>query len=837
MKARLEALSKAIGNPDLHSAILQSLIRTIEDDKQLHEALTTLLPFLSDGDRNIRIQAIAVLAMYNSQFRSPVIQKSISEMAVIKLSDSACTATCCDVIESNLKKADKTTVETIFGAVLAVDLRTCIVDTRTKAYKLLGTVVEQGVTITDGAAVLTALKSFCGYEQDPRGLAVVFHVVPPLMRLILPTLTQSGDKHDLFDIMGAFYPIIGNNELNQRNAEALAAIPEFADELATVVTLKLKNSMADTRPAMYQTLDKMLVNKTSNSHIVPLVTAFMQSLKVNFEEDSSSCDEKTVHNGVMAVTEFVRKNDQCWKLMNAVAVNEWIPEILQCKDTNVIRAYSIVIWNIDGYLQFAKEAMKPLAEAAKKAAGEDDVRLQSVLASVVEFLKLQEVGFNEERPETNPFLAIAVDAIAYENQNLQITCLVLIRELATKSHLPVVDGVVSAVVSRVREIPSFASQALLALAMQAQYFEPVGTEFTGPFCTCLLDGTDSELFGSPAEAIGFALEVSKSPLFASIISVCFARKRMFGPLLKTICEMDVIGGEEGAELLEALGSADGEIPNEVLLAVGLRLPDSVMSQILMTKTSVRTSFLAAASPAAVPKTLFDVELSEDERMFISAKFREFPPGFKVHTLACALRGEFTDDFEPALIPKLSRLENMFDSALGSLDKSEVLHTRFIYSDFKQALWAKWRGRLDNDPENLLQLCLLCPPEFYEQEMNEMIKHFPVFMKCNIGGAVDLLIFSLFNVNGMRVMELIKTLNAIVEGLVTGLNNPSARIRLDICRVLRLLPAQIPGAACGVHKSRINRALRDVLDDPKREVRVAAGEARCAWVRVDVNASI
>ncbi|CAG8108197.1 unnamed protein product, partial [Penicillium nalgiovense] len=71
---------------------------------------------------------------------------------------------------------------------------------------------------------------------------------------------------------------------------------------------------------------------------------------------------------------------------------------------------------------------------------------------------------------------------------------------------------------------------------------------------------------------------------------------------------------------------------------------------------------------------------------------------------------------------------------------------------------------------------------------------------------------------------------------------SPRLRADALKCLKLLAThQVPGAAANARappgispllpvKAQVLRSLRAVLDDPKRDVRKAAVDARAAWLR-------
>lgn len=59
-----------------------------------------------------------------------------------------------------------------------------------------------------------------------------------------------------------------------------------------------------------------------------------------------------------------------------------------------------------------------------------------------------------------------------------------------------------------------------------------------------------------------------------------------------------------------------------------------------------------------------------------------------------------------------------------------------------------------------------------------------------------------------------------------------RVRLNALRYLRVFPGRIKDSALLPYRSKVTRALWEVLDDPKRDVRKAAVECRTAWLNLD-----
>jgi hypothetical protein len=178
MKSRLQALIRGASNPDLYPAILRSMITEVETNSDLERAIGEVLPFLSDGNRNMRVQAMKVLVYYNTNFRSPVVQRHVAEMAAVKLPDSACLEPACEIISLNLKQLDQEQLVSVFSALLSARVRPSPLSTRLVAYGLLAELCGREFPIGDAPSAVGRLRDFCGLEQDPRCLSVVFRLFP-----------------------------------------------------------------------------------------------------------------------------------------------------------------------------------------------------------------------------------------------------------------------------------------------------------------------------------------------------------------------------------------------------------------------------------------------------------------------------------------------------------------------------------------------------------------------------------------------------------------------------------------------------------------------------------
>jgi hypothetical protein len=728
MKSRLQALIRAASNSDLYQAILRSLTTGIETNSDLEQAIGNVLPFLSDGDRNMRAQAIKVLAYYNTNFRSPVVQKHLAEMAEVKLPDSACLEPACEIVSLNLKQLDVTQLATIFSALISTRLRPCPLSARLAAYNLLKDLSDREFPIADPPAAVTQLKDFCGFEQDPRCLSVVFRVFP---KLAIRLLSQP-DRAELFDIIGVFFPITSHTDLRAEHCSALAAIPDFADDLATLVTVKLKNSLADTRPAVYSSLPTLLVHPTSKELVGDLIIAFIESLAQHFAQPAS-CEEAVVDAAVRAISGFVGFNESSWPLVRGLCTSEFVPKLLESHEAETIRAHSIVLWLLDGFLHFSGDVLDVLAAAAQ--ATDDLARLQSILASVIEFLKLQQ---GRIQTDLSRFLRVALRVLPNDNANLQISALVTIRELSKHAILPVDADLIPTLI-RCLPVGHFTAQCLLALSDQEQYSGLLEEQFVRPFVDAFFRDESSALFGGAREMATFAASLVGSPIFTRPILVSAAKSGAHDELLRIVVHLETIDDATSRAVVDAL---DDRAPRDLLFAVGMRSSHAFVAGEFSGRFG--NWFLAVAAPDWVAA---DVDNLDDEGVFwMSTKVRVFPEGFRPHPVGMAIRGVFGEGFTADAIPALLEFENTFDKVLwAAADKFEFLQSRFVYHlDYKKELWRIWSGRLDDDPANLLKLCLLCPPDYFMSKVGHLVAFFPRFLAVDVRGSLDLLIFALIS---------------------------------------------------------------------------------------------
>lgn len=878
MKSRLQALSKASNDDMLHQAILQSMLSEIENNEQLQNKIGEILPFLSDGDRNIRQQALTVLAFYNSQFHIPIVQQTIAEMAAIKLSDSACLNIACGIITANIQYIkDKSQIANIFTTLINSNIRANLYAHRLSAYKLFESIISLDHPQVDGIdevmnskaeTVIESFKQFCGYEQDPRCLKVVFNFFNKFSDKVIRNCDlNQHQRNELFDIVGAFFPITQKEDLALQLSQTLVANSVFADDLAALVSLKLKNSLQDTRSSVYVALPILLVHdNTSNEQVVSVVSSFISSLNDHFDSDSTSATESVVNSAINAITNYVNINKNCHTLIRQIAISEWVTKIVQSKSATEIRAYSIVTWSLEKVILFAKEGMTPLSATLKKSMKlNDESRIQSILASIVEYLKIQNSSEKVENKNEylNQFFATAQKALSSENRNLQITGLVLIREYVLHFITSLDQSFIPLILDHLT-IQPFATQCLIALASQTQYSDLLTSQFINPLIDSIINKSAFYGINSNSGVVEFASKFTNVPSFSGPLFEAMAKAGNIKDLSRSILPQKILDDSIATILLDALKNVENA--SSLILAIAIRSNDAVITSQLnnnykdissTNNTLIRHKELifSAAKPSAVPLNYIEAgQISTDKlKLLYSAKFTEYPQNFTPDRLALAIRGTFTNDFEPADIGRLLEFENQFDSALGdSFEKFEIISTRFVYdSEYKAALWDKYHNNLSSKPECYLSLYLLCPPEFFASDMDRAIPLFPLFLKCDIKGSLDLLIFTIINIlnassdmeenvqsafQGSALIDLFMDHFELIINSILLLLDPAttkdAHIRLDVCRIINLLSVAIPTKKLAPYRSAILRKLKKTLDDPKREVRQVAAQANMSWIKVN-----
>ena len=837
MEARLRALSKA-DDELMKQAILRSMVTEIENNEHLERKIGEIIPFLSDRDRVIRQQAIIVLGFFNSEFHVKILQKTISEMATIKLADAACLEASCGILMANIEYLDHDQINSVMSTLLQVDLRGNSYMQRIVAYKLFRKLLDKKPDI--GELSVEQFKQFCGYEQDPRCLSIVFEFFPIFAKMILNKLNKA-QRNELFDVIGVFFPISQRQDLANQLSKALVECSEFADDLAALVSLKLKNSLSDTRAPVYTALPILLVHQTSNEQIASVLDSFIISLKDHFDGGSKSVEENIANAAVDAISNFVKINQNCHSLIKQIGISEWIPKITQSEIATEIRAYSIVSWVIDKIVHLFDNVLPILSEAATEAMKNgDESRVQSVIASLVEYLKVQDPQIDKKRDDLLIFFNLAQSVLASNNRNLQITGIVFIREFSAHFYTPVSEELLQSILKIITYEP-FVTQTLINLSHQPHYDELLTNQFTNPLIHSILSHSSFHDFQSPDSVIDFASKLTSSTKFSGPLFKAMAKVGDYRDLTKCILLQSTLDDEVSDSLLNTLSGS--ESVDTLVLAIALRSSDELIRKKLqspITDKKHEELIFASANPSIIP---LNYNLSTEKlNLLYSAKIDKYDTtlpnlhDFKPHILALAIRGEFTDDFKPDDIGKLLDFEDQFDGATGSIfDKFELISKKFIYNpNYKETLWNNWHARLSNHPGCFLDLCLLAPPEYFLRDIKTIIPAFPNFMKANLKRSLDLLIFALLNLNDELGEIFTLQLDSIIKELINALSSPDPHIRLDTARIFQLLTVSTYLDDISSYKPEVTRKLRKVLDDPKREVRQMASQANFYWIRLGAD---
>lgn len=823
MKARLQALENASDDPTLHAAILQSINTEIENNVQLQEKIGEILPFLSDNNRNIRIQAMNVLGFFNSTYKIPTVKKTLFDMATIKLQDGACLEVACSIISANIDIVTDEQREKAFEDLLKAELRTSSLNRRLAAYNLFQVFLIEGVAINE--SIIPNFKKFCGYEQDPRCLHIIFNSFPVLAQKLLPKINTE-QRFELFDSISCFYPIQGMEDLATSLNKALASHPEFADEIATLVTEKLRNALADTREPVFQSLPILLIHPTLNDLVIEIVRSFMYSLKGYFEGEEKDARAEIVNKAIECLAHFIDINKESIPTLINIIISEFIPEILSSHDPSTIRSTSIVCWYIDTVAHFAKQAMLPLSCVADDAvANNDSTRLQSIIASVVEFLKIQKPD-REKESDMNMFLKHAVAALKNNDNNVKLAGLVCIRELASHYLLKYNEEIIPGLLTATQIIP-FVIDVILRLSEQPRYQEKIIQDIVIPLTKAI---SNNEKFGNSTDPLVFASHLSISPIMKTLICEAFIESRHFRDLLSIVLTAESLPDDFSEPLLQKLDSIYSQDARNVVLAIAVRSSPEVIAKALHNCVNIYPIVFSACEPSNLPE---NIPLDDPQiQLLVSCKLSAYPAGFAPDPIAFAIRNELPEDFKATDIPRLLDFENQFDQVNGAIDKFDLVSKFFLYDpDYKIQLWQKFHMSLDDDPLDLCKLCLLCPPDFFIEDMVRLLPFISTFFDYDVSGTLDLLFFILLKISPRSMISLIKEMNAIMGKLLQLLYHENPHVRLDVCRILYSIPAQINESACGAHKSRVCKALRVVLDDNKREIRKVAAEARVVWFKI------
>ena len=817
---------------DEKNSYLNSILIDITDNNKLMEKISDLTSFLVDSDRSVRFASIIILDFLNNNFKIPTFQKTITEMAVAKLTDSATLEISCKIIKNNFNLIEFNYLTEIVESLFSCDLRSNLLASRIEAYTLLDLLLSNNnLKLKSQKDSIEYFRKFCGYEQDPRCLKIVFNMFPKFSKIVLPNLDDNL-RSELFDTLSVFYPITQRPELNDLLCDSLSYLEDFNEELSLLVSRKLTNALADTRSSVFISLPKLLKFKTNEKIAIDVVVSFIKSMRDFFAGGSTDCTQDVVDIAINSILEFVKINEKIQKSLSQSAISTWIPEIINSTDIFTVRAYSIIAWSLDKILNFSSSALLPLGAVALDSLKiNNETKVQSILASISEYLKIQPIKMIENS-NLNDFFNVSIKVLSNNDfsKNCKIASLVVIRELSNKFIIPLNKNLISLLLNH-SKINDFSSQCLISLTKQSHYHDLLENEIKNQLIQQLKTNNICPPFENEKDLITFITKLSVIQYYAPSFLAAFAETHKFRALLNCILPLEYIPDETSTILLESISKYFSKDLTDVVFAIGLRTSNDILSKSIELYPNLSSMLIFVTHPKFIPNNcIINSPLSE---FAYGAKFETFKDGFHPPLTSLAFRNNFTDSFSPKFIPELLELENTLDNALGDLfDKFDILQSRFIYDpDYKMTLWGKYYNNLDNDLFLLCKLCLLCPPDFYLSSIHKFIPLLPNFLEIDPKGGLDLIIFTLLNLNGRSTIIFITKMSEIIPKILNLLKFKDPRIRLDSCKALRSMPSILPSAACDAHRNNITRSLKLVLDDPKREIRIEAGEARLTWLRV------
>ncbi|EAY13770.1 hypothetical protein TVAG_467850 [Trichomonas vaginalis G3] len=838
MKSLLKNISLNLDNESERQKILGDLILGIDNDEKLQNVIGEILPFATDNDRQLRTASIIALEFINNNFDIKSVKVAILEMATAKLTDSATLFTACKIVKQNFQYASEEYITTIFETLITVDLRSNLLKHRLEAYSLLEMLVNNpALKIAPTQEIIDRFRKFCGYEQDPKCLDYIFKLFPIFSKRILPDINEQM-RAQLYDVVSVFYPITARPELSHDLNTTLSLLPEYTEDLCELVSTKLSNALADTRSAVYQSLPDLLIREAPEQSVGNIVVSFAKSLSDYFANGSTDATQEVVDSAVKALVHFVEISKDSHQMLLQSAMQNWIPTIINSTESSTIRAYSIVAWSLDTVLNFSPIALVPLSATAEESlAKKDEARIQAILASVVEFLKFTHVVEKEMEDIKGIFkVAIVVLSSGEYSQNCIVSALVVLREISNKSNFPDNDEVVKLAL-KYAKVQSFSAQLLCSLAdRQIQYEQQLNNELVSKLVSAISENNteiigDDKPFSTISEVVAFASRLSVSPFFARFLLPAIAKGGFVKELLKCILPLHEIPSETCDSILSALNALQNP-HKDAVLSVAIRSPRGFLLDAMIKYTRISDLLLFAAFPSEVPSR---PNLTSDLAKFAyGAKTSNYFEGFHPPAASLCFRNEITSEFCAEDIPILLEMENFFDGATGAVfNKFDLLNERFMYNDeYKTYLWKPFYRNLFDKPKILCKLCLLCPPDFFLSVLSEFILLLPSFIENDTKGGLDLTIFALMSLNKRDQIAMISTMSTLVVAVCDVVKNGDNYERLDACKVLRAMTAQLPTDACVPHKRLVMKTLNVALDDNKREVRNAAALARVDWSKIE-----
>jgi hypothetical protein len=74
------------------------------------------------------------------------------------------------------------------------------------------------------------------------------------------------------------------------------------------------------------------------------------------------------------------------------------------------------------------------------------------------------------------------------------------------------------------------------------------------------------------------------------------------------------------------------------------------------------------------------------------------------------------------------------------------------------------------------------------------------------------------------------MSKLIPELLKHTHSENPHIRVDSCKAFAIMPINLPREAVEVYAATVIRNLNQALDDPKREIRTVAAEAKFGWMK-------
>lgn len=825
MKEFLRKIS--VSGNEVKSSLIAQFLSDIKKKQNIQETLEDLAIFFTDEDRSMRQYSFYILENLSEAFDFDPYRKLYLDLAFDKIEDAACLPSCIKMINKYFNMIDD--VNKSVNAIVCTNLRSITKNVRMETYLLFEKLIQKGEYVIDATSefITKKLRSFCGFEHDPACLEIVYRFFPVFIQSFIDKIDDSLVAL-VFDILGAFYPIITKPVTQRQLCESMVKIPRFADNILSLVSEKLSYSLSDTRKVVMESLDILLVYPCGSANVLDFVVSFAKSLMDYYAKGSVDTPKEVVDKTISRFVEYIRICTDAHDDLKKYATSNWIPLILDSNEQSTCRAYSIITWSLNSFLDFDEFAMIPLSQCLTDSLKNNNERkVQCVLASFVEYLRFlpkeKEVQFSHM--ESIFESAINVLSRGY-SANCELSSLILIRETLSRFQIPYYEELFLSLEKCLKNTLN-TSQIFIKIVDQEKYKNDLNT-----FVQKILDSIYNKTgFGSLEninEVFEYVTSLCKIDFFCGILLPALAKESRFKEILKCIVNIHTLNEDVSCKLLEVLNECQ-DFSKDLVLAIAIRSKPSVLPEFIRKYNRLSSTIVYATPPSFLPDNLDYTD--KLVHFCIGAKLNDYPAGYTPSKLSLAFKGKVDEDFDPNDIQYLLEMENYAENACGEvINRFDLIPQIFIYDpDYKFYLWKFFHHKLNENLPALVHLCLLSPPDFFEAELGYFIPLLPKCIEIIPEKSLDLLFITILKIQPNVMLKFIATMSQIIPLLISLLKSENNRIRLDTCRLLKIIALKIEPSACSAHKQVVVKALGHVLDDPKREIRFEASNAKVNWM--------